>query len=148
MSRPSAESLAVAPVVDVARIRQEPRPDMPPDVAREFSRVVASVDASHFRVADALLEDYAQAIVIRRQLSAELAEQGPIVDGKPSPLIAAIREQSRLIASLATKLRLTPQSRISKDKAGKTTARPESVGVPLTEYVERARAAAGVRRDG
>ena len=57
---------------------------------------------------------------------AELDRQGLLVDGAPNPLIRVVREQARLVASLATKCRLTTQSRISKDKAATTAVDPVS----------------------
>ena len=124
MPRRSANSLAVAPVVDVARIRLAARAELPPSERRVFADLVRAVDASHFREADrVMLEQLARAIAIERQAAEALYEQGLIVDGAPNPLIRVVREQSRLIASLATKCRLTTQARVSKDKAG-ATARP------------------------
>jgi hypothetical protein len=125
MPRPSADSLAVAPVVDVGRARLLPDTDLAPAEQRAFSVIVRSVAGDHFREGDRLLvTQLARAVVIADAAAAELDRQGLIVDGAPNPLIRVVREQARLVASLATKCRLTTQSRISKDKAGRTEVDP------------------------
>ena len=91
-----------------------------------FSELVASVGPAHFRESDRpIVEELAQAVAIAREASQALAEQGLLVEGedgeRPNPLLKVISTQGRLIASLATRCRLTPQSRISKDKSNATT---------------------------
>ena len=123
MPRESLASLTTTPVVDVARLRLLPRSELSPDVQRAFSAIVGSAAPDHFREPDRLMvEQLAQALVIQRQAAEALAEQGLLVDGKPNPLIRVVREQARLVASLLTKLRLTVQARVSKDRAATTTA--------------------------
>lgn len=121
MPRQSAESLATAPVVDVARVRLMPGSRPHSREQRAFSAIVGSVAADHFREADRLLvTQLARAVVIADVAAVELDRQGLIVDGLPNPLIRVVREQARLVASLATKCRLSAQARASKEKAART----------------------------
>lgn len=134
MPRRSAESLAIAPVIDLGRVRLAARPDLSPNVRRVFNELVGSVDASHFRESDRpILEELAQAVALQREATAALADQGLMVGGEVNGLAKVIAVQSRLIASLATRCRLTPQARASKDKAANTTNLPQFDGPPPWE---------------
>jgi hypothetical protein len=96
-----------------------------------FGELVASVDASHFRESDRpILEELAQAVALQREAVGMLSAEGLIVAGAVNPLAKVVATQGRLIASLATRCRLTPQSRMSKDKAARTGVEP--VGVDFT----------------
>jgi phage terminase small subunit len=127
MPRKSAESLTVAPLrVDGKPARLTCRQDAPEAVRAAFARVVASVDASHFAPADApLIERFAEAIVQAEAAAAALDEAGPVTpDGKVSPWLIVQEKAHRSATALAAKLRLSPVSRMSQDKASKTAARP------------------------
>ena len=87
-----------------------------PDAARAiFAEIVSSVAPGHFRPCDrTLLEQLAVAIFIARELADHVTTEGVIVAGRPNQAARHLRQQQATVASLATKLRLTTQSRISK----------------------------------
>lgn len=99
-----------------------PPPDLSPAVAAVFSEIVRSVGVGHFRPGDApLLAQLANAVHASRQASAEIERNGLTVDGRPSPHLAVFERMSKLVASLSTKCRLTPASRMDRKVAGATT---------------------------
>ena len=118
-----AHEIALAvPTIDVARLRLLPRAELPPEVSRVFGELVGSVEPDHFREADRpILEELAQAIALQRAATAALHEGGLMTGGELNPLVRVVGAQAGLIARLATRCRLTPQSRLSKDRAAATT---------------------------
>lgn len=106
--------------------RLHPSPGLTPAEATVFTELVNSKHASHFRESDrAALDQTARAIAFSHQIAAALAGEPLLVPGqhgpRPNPLIAVQRGQARLISTLLTRLRMTPQARISKDKAATTS---------------------------
>lgn len=123
--KPAAAFLTPAPV-DVRQTRIRARAGLPPNVAAVFNEITASVEAAHIRASDLpVFEELARAIALQREASAALAGQPLVVAGRdgprPHPLVKVVSEQARLIASLATRCRLTPQARMSKERANSTT---------------------------
>jgi hypothetical protein len=119
MPRRSADSY-LTPVLDVARVPLEPRAELDPKVAEVFRELVASVAPGHFQPCDRpVVEALATAIYIARQAQDGLAaaDWGTT---RGQALARLLREQSKAISMMATRLRLTPQSRMSKDKASGT----------------------------
>ena len=104
------------------------RPLKPPselsDSEREtFATIVSTVRAGHFRESDArLIGLYCQALTLARRtgeaLDAELSNASP-------SLLKAYDAATRRTCSLATKLRLTPQSR-SPQKSARTNDAPRN----------------------
>ena len=96
-----------------ALTRLRPADDMSADAAAAFRHITASTAPGHFVEADRdLLHRYCQAIADARQADRELASGGFVVGGKPSAWLQVQREANKAIATLATRLRLSPQSRI------------------------------------
>ena len=141
MPRPSAISLATRPTVDVRQLRLQPGPELTPSQARVFTELVGSKEPAHFRECDRpLLNQAVRAIELADELARALDGAPLLVPGRDglraNPLIPTQREQARLVASLLTRLRLTPQARMSRDKAAKTT--PDD-GANLTRALHLAR---------
>lgn len=117
-----------ASIADLSTPRMDGRPraivcraDAPTEVQEVFDSIVASVSVDHFAPVDTvLLEQYAQAVVLGRRAYAELAASGPVVDGKTSPWLVALEKAHRSAVALAARLRLCPQSRFDRLKAGRT----------------------------
>ena len=102
-----------------ALTRLRPADDMSADAAAAFRHITASTAPGHFVEADRdLLHRYCQAIADARQADRELASGGFVVGGKPSAWLQVQREANKAIATLATRLRLSPQSRIDPKTAG------------------------------
>ena len=66
-----------------------------------------------------LLRSYCESTALANRASAELSK-APVVNGKPSAWLPIFEKAQRAQVALATKLRLSPQSRYSKNKAATT----------------------------
>jgi hypothetical protein len=100
---------------------------MPPEVREIFVALVASRPPEHFRAEDAdLLEQHAQGIALARQAYAELAANGPVVDGRPSPWLVVLEKSHRSCVALSGRLRLAPQMRFDRKVAG---TKPRGLGL-------------------
>jgi phage terminase small subunit len=120
MPRKSAEAARI--VVDTSAQRVAPRPGTPEPVAQVFRDLVESVSADHFTVADLpLLESYSEAICMSRMAWSEIERDGPVIDGKTSPWVVVQEKAHRAQVALAARLRLCPQSRFDRGKAGTTS---------------------------
>jgi phage terminase small subunit len=101
--RKSSAELSVVPLLPRAN-RLRPPAHLGPEEAKIFREIVSSCHPQHFAPSDVyLLAAYCEAIVISRRAAAALHEdQGA----------AAVWERAvRVLATLATRLRLAPQSR-------------------------------------
>jgi hypothetical protein len=77
-----------------------------------FVEIVAATPTDCFQRGDApLIEAYAEAICLARKAAIELAERGPVINGRLSPWVACMEKAHRGIATLAARLRLAPQQR-------------------------------------
>ena len=85
--------------------RLQPPADLAEEEAALFRQLVASCPSDHFVESDQpLLAAYCIAICLSRRSAAKLAED---------PSLATVWERStRMLATLATRLRLAPQSRV------------------------------------
>ena len=80
--------------------------------------------ADHFQPGDgALIEQYAQAILLSRQAYARLEAEGPVIDGRPSPWVTVLEKAHRSTVALSARLRLAPQARARFE-----ISRPQSIG--------------------
>ncbi|MBR1170712.1 hypothetical protein [Bradyrhizobium liaoningense] len=93
-----------------------------------FKDIVSACDPRHFAKGDAqLLVSYVQVTLAVRKLAA-------VANRKPAPgAFVSLERMTRLQASLATKLRLSPQSRLDRKTAGRLVARQEKAS-----YYDRA----------
>ena len=122
MPRKSAAAYLIPAPGDGRPTRLRPPADIPPSVAGVMAEIIGSVDAAHLRACDLpMVEELARTIVTQRATAHALIGAPLVVSGKPNPLLVMERAATKLIAMLATRLRLTPQSRLSKDKANTTT---------------------------
>jgi P27 family predicted phage terminase small subunit len=93
---------------------QRPRP--PPDLSdaeREiWAQLVGSLDLNHFAPSDLpLLVEYCTAVAQAREAARHLREEGPVVGARVSPWVPYQEKSVRAVLALATRLRLSPQSR-------------------------------------
>ena len=115
--RPSSASLAVIAPTGDRLLRC--RPDAPDEVRAVFARIVSDAGAGHFRASDAdLVEQYAASIVLARDAYAKLDEEGPVVAGRINPWQTVLEKANRASVALSMRLRLAPQSRMDRKKAG------------------------------
>jgi hypothetical protein len=140
--RPSPGDLAVQ-LIDGGATRPLQPPFELSEAEREtFASIVATVKAGHFQPADArLIGLYAQALGLARR-SGEALDRDLT---NPAPtLIRAYNAATQRVCSLATKLRLTPQSR-SPQKSARTNDAPRQVS--YYDHVAAGGTAAGWRSD-
>ena len=114
MPRQSAASLSVV------RIQAKPKRLEPPDNLdanhrRRFVDISNSVDEKHFRASDMpLLVQYVYAAEQAEHAIKQMeAGGGAVVDGKVSPWLTVHTRAVKTMTILATRLRLSPQSRTS-----------------------------------
>ena len=64
-----------------------------------------------------------------READIDLAADGPVIDGKPSPYVNVLAQAARAAGNLASRLRLAPVSRATGRDASRSAAngRPPSV---------------------
>ena len=106
---------------ELAPQRLEPSPDLPEDQAAIWADVVGSMPAEHFVAAHRpLLEAYVAAAAKHRK--AVRKDSG----GPKSPWLRIMRECAATMASLATKLRLTPQHTVTPGRAATSTSRRQN----------------------
>lgn len=126
--RKSLDDLTYVPREASQRERISPRADAPAEVASLFREIVASVDSSHWRPADAhLVEQYAQSLLLARQAYQMLAIEGPVVGARANPWNVVLEKAHRSSVALSMRLRLAPQSRIDPKTVGRAS---RTAGVP------------------
>ena len=117
--RKSAASLAVITPTGERLLRC--RPEATEDVRAVFARIVSDVGADHFRASDSdLIEQYSAAICLARDAYANLGHEGPVKDGRVNPWQTVLEKANRASVALSQRLRLAPQSRMDRKKAGST----------------------------
>jgi len=116
MSRQSAAALAVVPI---GKTRLMPAGDLSPGQDKLWRRLIGSMPPGHFHPSDEpLLRSYVE-VTERVQLAqAQLAKGVVSSRGKVSPWLKIYDGSVRLQASLASRLRLAPQARVDRRKAG------------------------------
>jgi len=120
--RKSASSLAVAPVSPRTQ-RPAPPKHMTPHQAKVWEEVVSSVPAEWFQSEDVLLTQYCRHVQTAHDLG-QLVNSFDLRGGDIKQLnrLLTMRErETRALTHLATKMRLTQQSRITARSAGTLT---------------------------
>ena len=111
--RSAADLLAGFPRVDGARGRLRPPADLDHGVKRVFTGIVAACPPDHFVASDTpLLIEYVRAVTMAERASVALRNDGPVLDGRPSPWITIQEKQVRAMTALSMRLRLSPQARM------------------------------------
>ena len=100
----------------------EPPPELSESEAKIFRMTVASMPAGWFNVAShAMLIEYCRAVDACDHLAA-MRNTPDMTMRDLTSLLSAHEKQARLVASLATKMRLTHQARVHPEKAGTAVA--------------------------
>lgn len=96
-----------------------------------WAYIVNSVAFDHFRECDApLLAEYCRAAHQADQAAVALAKGGPVSGGKPSPWLTVQEKSVRAMTALSARLRLCPQSRFDRLKAGTNSRLGDPSAVP------------------
>lgn len=120
--RDSAAALEVVPFARALDRVERPRPpaELNPEQAEEWTAVVGRMPADWFpRETHPLLVDYCRHVVMARRIAQliEQAESGETLDVVEYDRLGKMAErESRVIASLATKMRITQQTTYDKSK--------------------------------
>jgi hypothetical protein len=102
-----------------------PSPDAPAEVVGVFREILAATPRDHFKPGDVpLVQAYAEAIVLARRAAIELDRDGVVIGGRCSPWLVCQEKAHRAIASLAARLRLSPQHRADSRSAGRQANGP------------------------
>ena len=111
--RKSAAELSIVPI-DAGRVRIEPPDQLEAEAAQIFREVVSSCEPRHFRKSDIpLLANFARATYLAGHYSRKVGE----LDGA----FKSWCEATKIQMQLATKLRLTPQTRTDSRAADRST---------------------------
>lgn len=134
MPRRSSASLTfLRPGVDGRPTRLRPSNDLTGPEREVFTAIVGALPPEHFKESDRwVLEEYVRDVVLARDAAGQMREAGVVIDGRASPWVAIRAKATRSMAILATRLRLTPASRLD----AKSVARRAS---PPMSYFERER---------
>jgi phage terminase small subunit len=113
--RKSSAAMSVVPISNAGVKRLEPPAYLGREEAELFRFLVASTSLDHFVASDIpLLVSYCQATLVSRRAAASLAET--------SDMIVVWERATRMQATLATRLRLAPQSRLDPKTVGRRAA--------------------------
>lgn len=108
------------PTVDVAHRRLAAPAYLDGPARGVFLDIVSTVAGDHFAPCDLpLLEQYAIAAAQAREAAEVLGREGAVVDGKASPWIVVQEKAQRAMVALAMRLRISPQARFDRLKAGR-----------------------------
>ncbi len=111
-----------APIHDAAL---KPPATLSPRARELFLHIVGAVDPFHFSQVDLpLLAQYCGAAELAEQAQLMLDQEGPVVAGKSSAWLNVLEKACRASVALSMRLRLTPQSRFDRLRAG-VTSRPQ-----------------------
>ncbi|MDR7136167.1 phage terminase small subunit [Lysobacter niastensis] len=95
-----------------------------------FEALVSSVDTDHFTPADLpLLAEYATAAVTAQKASEMLEQEGHVVGGRANPWLVVQEKAQRALVALSARLRVCPQSRFDRLKAGTASRKRGPAGV-------------------
>ena len=115
-----------------------PGSHLPKPAKAIFAEIVSSVGQGHLQPVDRpLLEQLSVAIFVARELTAAIDTQGVLVLDKVNPVVRHLKAQQALIGQLSSRLRLTTQNRISKDKAGTTASKGRVSTAELYDLARR-----------
>ena len=99
--------------------------------ATVFRSIVSAVASDHFVLADVpLLVEFARATCLANLAAEKIEQFGAVNDARPSPWITVQEKAQRALVALSARLRLCPQSRFDRTRAG-TGSR---TGLPNAEY--------------
>jgi phage terminase small subunit len=104
-----------------------PPATMSKEATKVFVALVDSVDPAHFEISDLpLLVSYSDAIANADKAQQQLDKEGQVTAaGKASPWLVPLEKAQRSIVALSMRLRLAPQSRFDRLRAG-STVRPQN----------------------
>jgi hypothetical protein len=135
MPRKSAASLATVTPLPVQR-RPEPLPELMVDEAQVWRDTVGAMPWDWFAQAPELLAQYCRHVIRARVIAAMIHETDPRADlATYQQLSTMAAAETRAISMLATRLRLTQQSRYQPDMAHRRAADPNARREPWSPII-------------
>lgn len=127
MPRASTASKSIVQVLPDANKRRLRAPDdLQPEARRVWSEVVDTLPPDRFHASERpLLALYCRSMVTAERALTAIDRDGPLIGDKINPALRLFDTSVRQVVSLATKLRVTPQSRVDRKVAG-TSAREDA----------------------
>jgi phage terminase small subunit len=107
----------ITTITGLTRIR--PPGHLSPTARAVFESVVATVGLDHFTATDVpLLAEYATAAATAQTAAGKLDQEGHVVGGRANPWLVVQEKAQRAMVALSARLRVCPQSRFDRLKAG------------------------------
>ena len=117
MPRRSSAALVAIPDVTGKQPRVKPPAGMTPRARDIYLDTVNGLASDHFAPSDVqLLRQFCVACEMAELAEAQLVKDGHVIDGRASAWLTVQEKAHRAQAALALRLRVCPQSRISKHK--------------------------------
>jgi P27 family predicted phage terminase small subunit len=109
-------------VIGPAEKRPKPRYGMTQRARNLWTEIVNNLPPTHFRKGDyPLLRAYCEAEELHYKATKAINKEGAVIQGKvvkQNPWVAIQTQTAHTMSQLATKLRLCPNSRITRDQSG------------------------------
>jgi phage terminase small subunit len=123
MPRTSSASLTGRSSIDAGKARLKPSSKLIAPERELFVKLVRGCAPNHFRETDRLLlEEYVREALLLQQAAEALRQNGAVMpDGKISPWFQVQQRACKTMAVLATRLRLTPASRLHPKSVARQT---------------------------
>lgn len=145
MARKSADAKAAEHLVATTIARVSDRAALPPAPPKHLTRaaaaawreIVATVPRDYLRAEHApMVEALAVAIAEHRRIASVLDNAAATDARDYATLLRLMDAQAGRIASISTRLRLTPQSRYRPETAGRHAAKPGPFGIEALSSLE------------
>ncbi|GAB3733966.1 hypothetical protein GCM10028862_16740 [Luteimonas pelagia] len=118
-----------ATVTNIGKTRIRPPGHLSSEARAVFEAVVASVGRDHFTATDVpLLAEYATAAATAQRAAGVLDQEGHVRDGRANPWLVVQEKAQRAMVALSARLRVCPQSRFDRLKAGSEARKPGQRG--------------------
>ena len=112
------------------RARIKPPAHLTQPARTVFEAVVATVAIDHFTETDLpLLSEYATAAATAQKAAAKLDAEGHVVGGRANPWLIVQEKAQRALVALSARLRVCPQSRFDRLKAGTASRKAGAAGL-------------------
>lgn len=112
------------------RSRIKPPPHLSAAARAVFDALVTAVAPDHFTAADVpLLAEYATAAATAQLAASKLDAEGYVVGGRANPWLVVQEKAQRALVALSARLRVCPQSRFDRLKAGTASRKGGQAGI-------------------
>jgi phage terminase small subunit len=111
------------------RSRIRPPGHLSAEARAVYEAMVASAGLDHFTTTDVpLLAEYATAAATAQRAAGMLDQEGHVIGGRANPWLVVQEKAQRAMVALSARLRVCPQSRFDRLKAGTESRKPGQRG--------------------